>query len=110
MREWFGVLGAPAAWALDELVSLYAHEGSCTVLGLRDADPVLVVTGLLMLAVAAAAFLVARAGRVPVNDDTAAVDQRPFMSRAGTIISAVFFFGILLRFLSVFFVAPCRYP
>ncbi len=110
MRELFGVLGAPAAWAIDELVSLYAHEGSCTVFRLHNPDPVLVLTGALMLAVAAAAFLVSRSARLPVSDDTAAVDQRPFMSRAGTIISAVFFFGILLRFLSVFFVAPCRYP
>ena len=109
MREWFGVLGAPLAWAIDELVSLYAHEGSCTVLGLHNADPVLVVTGVLMLAVAGAAFVISRKGRVPSGDDTAAIDQRPFMARAGTIISAVFLFGILLRFLGVFFVAPCRY-
>ena len=110
MREWFGVLGAPLAWLIDELVSLYAHEGSCTVLGLHHADPVLVITGILMLGVAAAAFLVSRRARVPATDDTVAADQRPFMARAGTIISAVFFFGILLRFLSVFFVPPCRYP
>ena len=110
MREWFGIFGAPAAWAADELLSLYIHEGGCTVLGLRDPTPLLAVTGVLMLGVAGAAFVVSRLARPRAVDEAAVADQRPFLSHAGTIISVVFFFGILLRVLGTFFVAPCRFP
>ncbi|HEY2804381.1 MAG TPA: hypothetical protein VGI92_00830 [Gemmatimonadales bacterium] len=116
---WFGVLGGPAAWAADELASIYVHEGSCNVFGvtrlLGAPSPMvlLIAIGLAMMGVAAAAFAVSAAHVVSASGDSMddeITDQRPFLARAGRITSGVFFFGILLRFITVFFIASCRYP
>jgi len=37
-------------------------------------------------------------------------DQRRFMAHAGLILSALFFYGIVLRFITVFFLHPCVFP
>ena len=74
----------------------------------------LVVVGLLMGAVAALALVTSWRSMQALGRDTGAdgtiPDRRSFMAHAGVILASLFTFGIVLRFITVFFVVPCRYP
>ncbi len=117
-RLWFGVAGPPLAWAVDELVSLYVHDSSCLVygnprlFGQPFARIALLIVGALMLCTAVSAGLGALATSRRIGRDSGGgeltVDQDRFMARAGMLSAVVFGFGILLRFITVLIVTPCR--
>lgn len=113
---WFGVFGAPAAWSVDDVASTYMHEGSCGhYLGSAGTAPVLLVIGGIVLgAVALFAGITAWRSLVALGIDNGEngtiVDQRRFMAHFGVGVSALFFYGIVLRFVTVFFLHPCVFP
>lgn len=113
---WYGIFGAPAAWSVDDVLSTYLHEGSCArVLGHASTAPVLlIVAGLVLLGVAAFAGVTAWRSLAALGLDNGGngtiTDQRRFMAHAGVILSALFTYGIILRFITVFFLHPCVYP
>jgi hypothetical protein len=115
---WWGIAAGPVAWSADELASLYFHEASCNVFGgprlfgLPAASVALVLIGLAAGALAASGAVTAFRARARLGRDTGEgptrPDQRRFMAHAGIILSLIFFFGIVLRFMTTFFLAPCR--
>ncbi len=113
---WFGIFGGPAAWSADDVLSTWLHEGSCAgILGSAGTAPVLlVVAGAVLLAAAAFAGLTAWRSLSALGLDNGrngtVTDQRRFMAHAGIILSALFTYGLLLRFITVFFLSPCVYP
>lgn len=113
---WFGIVGAPAAWSVDDVLSTWMHEGACArVLGHASTAPVLLVIGGLGLgAIAVFAGVTAWRSLVSLGLDNGRngtiTDQRRFMAHAGVILSAIFSYGIVLRFITVFFLHPCVFP
>jgi hypothetical protein len=113
---WYGVLGAPLAWSVDDVASIWMHEGACErFLGHPSTAPVLlVIGGLVFGGVALFAGITAwrslRALGIDNGGNGTIMDQRRFMAHFGVGVSALFFFGIVLRFITVFFLHPCVFP
>jgi hypothetical protein len=112
---WFAVLGGPAFWTLDELAAFFWHQSWCAASIRYGESPFsgewigLVIIGLIGIAGIVAAGL---AGWRVVRDmghDTGrngtVTDRRRFMGHAGMIMSILFLFGTLLRFIAIFFVS-----
>ncbi len=112
---WFGVLGAPAAWSVDDVLSVWMHEGACErYLGHPATSVVLlIIGGAILLAVAVLAGVTAWRSLTALGVDNGMngtiTDQRRFMAHFGVGVSALFTFGIVLRFITVFFLHPCIY-
>jgi hypothetical protein len=119
---WFAFFGAPAAWTIDELFALAFHTDACDYFraehftGLPSVPIALVIAGLLMLATAAAAgYTGLRIYRHVGEEPTDTIygpggnvrDRVRFMALGAMIFSGLFLFGILLRFITVFFIRPC---
>ncbi len=114
---WWGIFAAPIAWSVDEVASLYFHEGACMVwgsprmFGLPAFTVALALIGLLMGGIAASGAVTAFRARWALGADTGQgptrLDQRQFMAHAGIILSVLFLFGIVLRLLTTFFIPPC---
>jgi hypothetical protein len=113
---WYGIFGAPVAWSVDEIASTWLHEGSCErYLGRASTAPVLlVIVGLVCLAAAVFAAVTAWRALAALGIDNGengtVTDQRRFMAHFGVGASALFCFGIVLRFITVFFLHPCVFP
>lgn len=113
---WFAILGGPVAWTIDSLAAVFLEESWCAgATTHREAAfggifPLLIVIGILMAAGAVTAGLVGWRAMDAVGMDTGrdgtAHDRRRFMAHAGTLISMLFLFGIVLRWIAVFFVDP----
>ncbi|HJX08673.1 MAG TPA: hypothetical protein VJ736_11450 [Actinomycetota bacterium] len=96
---WFGILGAPAAWAAQLLLSDAFAEVGCEAGGFSSISLVLVVITLAALAVAVAAGVVAfvrlRQTRAR-DDDPARLERMRFMALCGCLSSALFVILIVL--------------
>jgi hypothetical protein len=96
---WFGILGPPAAWAAQLLLSDAFAEVGCEAGGFSSMSLVLVVITLVALAIAVAAGIVAfvRFRRVGSSDEDAArVERMRFMTLLGCLSSGLFVVLIVL--------------
>jgi hypothetical protein len=96
---WFGILGPPAAWAAQLLLSEAFAEVGCEAGGFSSMSPVLVFITLAALAIAVAAGIVAfvRYRQAPSSDgDDARIERMHFMTLLGCLSSGLFIVLILL--------------
>lgn len=96
---WFGILGPPAAWAAQLLISDAFAEVGCEAGGFSSISLVLVVITVAALAIAVAAGVVAfvrfrRTGSM--DDDPARVERMRFMTLLGCMSSGLFVVLIVL--------------
>lgn len=121
---WFALFAPPAAWTADELVSISVHYDYCaaltghTFVPFKGTTAVLIVVGLVMLAVSISAGLLGWRAHSALNRGRADAersdtgrgdtdqDRRRFMAHAALILSALFSYGIILRWITVFFITP----
>jgi hypothetical protein len=111
---WFGILGPPAAWAAQLLLSEAFAEVGCEAGGFSSMSLVLVLITLAALAVAVAAGIVAlvRYRQAPARDgDTARVERMRFMTMLGCLSSGLFIVLIVLGGIVPHLVMPsCTTP
>jgi hypothetical protein len=96
---WFGILGPPAAWAAQLLISDAFAEVGCEAGGFSSISLVLVVITVAALAIAVAAGVVAfaRFRRTrSQDDDPARLERMRFMALLGCMSSALFVVLIVL--------------
>ena len=126
---WFGLFGAPAAWAV-QLISNYALNAHFCYPGdtpLASPDfggvrAVGLVMSAVLLVVAAAALAVAmrswrrtrqegRRNRSPDHHETVEVGEgrTRFMAMAGILVSGIFLFGVLMNGLPLIAMPGCAY-
>jgi hypothetical protein len=115
---WFAALGPPAAWSVDSLAAIAVHHDYCAALLGRipalepwgGATVVLVAIGVVMLVVSLAGGAIAWRAHAALGDDTGQgdtdVDRRRFMARAALLSCALFSYGIVLRTITLAFLAP----
>ena len=110
---WLGVLGAPAAWALLLVAGYLFEEVQCS----RGSDAwgfdakigntaLAVATALVGLASLAAAYATWRTARRPEARDVRG--RLEWMGFCGLLVSALFFFLILMTGFGVNSVSPCH--
>jgi hypothetical protein len=100
---WFGLLAAPLAWSLQELLGYGLSARACgavTRIGVAE----MVVT-LAAIVVAGSALLVSRSSsrRLGVEGGS---DR--FMAAGGTLVSVIFLFGILMNLVGYLLAPACR--
>jgi hypothetical protein len=96
---WFGILGPPAAWAVQLLISDAFAEVGCEAGGFSSISLVLVVITVATLAVAVAAGIVAfvRFRQTRARDDgPARLERMRFMALLGCMSSGLFIVLIFL--------------
>jgi hypothetical protein len=96
---WFGILGPPAAWAAQLLLSDAFAEVGCEAGGFSSISLVLVVITVAALAIAVAAGVVALVGfrrTRSSDDDGARLERMRFMTLLGCMSSALFVVLIVL--------------
>jgi hypothetical protein len=113
---WFAVAGGPAAWSLDTLAAIAIENDYCAHGAAGISSPGGGVTTLLLgiaLTAAAVAVLAGLTGWRHVRDAGADTglgdtddDRRRFMARFGVVISALTLFAIVMRMITVLFIAP----
>lgn len=117
-RLWFGLFGAPAAWAVQLIVNYALIAHACYPATVPLARPVISGARGISFAVAAACLgvaccaawvawrSVADARREPANGGAAAGRER-FMARAGLIVSVLFTFAVLMAATPIFARGAC---
>ncbi len=113
---WFAVLGGPAAWSVDHLVSFFLHQSYCAAVTSHQLIPfraprlwmllVGIVTGAVAVLAALAALRAMRAVGSDSGRDGTSLDRRRFMAHAGLIMSVLFLYGIVLITSGIAFVDP----
>ena len=96
---WFGILGPPAAWAAQLLISDAFAEVGCEAGGFSSISLVLVVVTLVALAIALAAGIVSfvRYRGAPARDgDATRLERMRFMTLLGCMSSGLFVILIVL--------------
>jgi hypothetical protein len=122
---WFGIFGAPAAWALQTIVdySLVAHycfPGDSPVRspafgGVRGtavaASAILVITALVAMVTAIRSWSATRHGNTAEHHELLEVSEgrARFMAFAGVLLSAVFLFALLMNALPLITNSICMY-
>lgn len=110
---WFAVAGGPVAWSIDMLTSVAVDHDYCAHARLgpptgNAALPLLAIS-VVALVVTIAAGLAGWRSLGTDGPDTGLgetdLDRRRFMARFGVVISVLTFFAIMLRMVTVFFVA-----
>jgi hypothetical protein len=110
---WYGVFGAPFAWAVQHVTGFGLTQASCGLAGSRTGVSLDTWT-LLVTALAAAAAILAGAAAIAVYRATQDVGEEPpgsrihFLSIIGMTISPLFLAIILMSGLGSFFLANCR--
>ncbi len=122
-RLWFGIVAAPAAWALAELAGYVLVARGCASRhagGARYATPPALTAflglAILCLLLAIAGLLVARANwrRLDRSSapsgaaETTAMGRARFLARSGTIAGALFVLGLLLMVILPPLLQPCN--
>lgn len=99
---WFGLLAAPLAWSLQELLGYGLSARACTATQGFGVAELVVTAGALLLA--GAALVVSRSAwrRVGASGDT---DR--FMALGGVIVSGIFLFGVVMNLAAYFLVPSC---
>jgi hypothetical protein len=114
---WFGLFGAPAAWAV-QLISNYALLAhfcfptttplSAPTFGGTRAVAIVVTAVLLIVAIVA---LLTSLRSARMTGETDATDAGPgrvrFMARASVLVSGIFVYGILMAALPLISMRPC---
>jgi hypothetical protein len=108
MREWFGVLGAPLAWAGQLTFGSQVEELACGrgLSVMADREAVLVAIGGAALAVAVLASVAAFRSVAASDGD----DVQPFLARSGVFLSLVFGVLIAMGVVQVLVNDPCAIP
>ena len=120
---WFGLLGAPIAWSLQELVNVSLAGYACYPHDVPLATPLWPQLGVLSFSVEAIAIIIAiAAGVVALTNWRRSRDEKPgdahqllgsgdgrtrFMAMAGMMTSLLFLIGIALSALNLVAVPPC---
>lgn len=118
---WYGILGAPVAWAVEEMLGWLLNSGSCpsgspagvggtpTILGARE----------ILLGVAAAALLAALAAlAIGIKEWSSSQDcglssiqsraRSDFLAAIAVLVSFVFTLAILLESAALFILPTCE--
>jgi hypothetical protein len=107
-RLWFGLVAAPAAWAVDGLLGWFFGAQICTAMSIATVRIIVGVLGLAALAVAAAGLSVGVANwRVAAGEPRPAADRVEFMSLGGVLVSTAFVIGIFWAALNPLFIGVC---
>jgi hypothetical protein len=117
-RLWFGVLAAPAAWLLMEIVGYYLAARSCEpgtggvpLTGVSNLRTTHVILDVIALVVASIGLLTAvrswRALPQPRGEATAARGRAHFMAFLGVLTSVLFLGGLVLFGVPAFLVNVC---
>jgi hypothetical protein len=120
---WFGLLGAPAAWSVQELASYAVVAHACFPSWQPYALPTIpgtwtiaVVVSLLMIAVALAGVVTAwrswgrtepRTVRSGFHQAEVGEGRTQFMAFSGLLVSGMVLYTMVLNFLMLFLVPPC---
>jgi hypothetical protein len=112
---WFGLLGAPIAWAVHFVicygligVACVAGWSQFVLLGLNSVTALVALSTLLTLPAIIAAGLVARRALLQAREQDGAVAERDvYMGRAGLMISGFFLLVVAFEGLIVFVWPPC---
>jgi len=119
---WFGLFGAPAAWSLQLMVSYALTAHGCFPVSEPLAAPFFgglwaldLVVSLAAVAAAAAAGATAwRSWRVTRGERPGGPEhlesgwgRTHFMALAGTLVSGLFFLGVIMAGIPLFLVSPC---
>jgi hypothetical protein len=102
---WFGLLGAPAAWAVQELASYALASHGCAHAGGSGGAWAAAVSVVAVLVGAAAALVAARSWR---DDGGAEAGPAGFMSFAGMLTSGLFLVALIMNLLLTWAGPPCR--
>jgi len=118
-RMWFGILGAPFAWAAQGLLGWFIASAGCgrapaaarwlTDAGVRGTEIGISVVALLVAISALNVGL--QAWRNSADRSIAAVDGRAtadFLAAVALVVSVLFTLGILWAALSAFVLSPCE--
>ena len=121
--HWFGLLGAPIAWSLQELVNVSLAGHACYPHDVPLAMPLWPQLGGIAIWVEAVAFVICiAAGLVAFASWRRSRNEKPgdahqllgsgdgrtrFMAMAGVIMSVLFLIGTALATLNLLTVAPC---
>jgi hypothetical protein len=115
LLAWYGVLGAPLAWAVELLAGYGTQEAACSrgsssASFAGNADSAIGALTVVMLLVAVGGALAARAaGRALAEGEIEDPRGRvAFMARFGTIASLLFALAIVLSGIPIFWVESCR--
>jgi hypothetical protein len=115
---WFGLFGAPAAWAI-QLISSYAlFAHFCYPKGTPLSAPAfggtrvvaIVVSLALVLVAALALFVSIRSARSTATGEESAgagEGRIRFMARAGVLVSGIFVYGTLMAAIPLISMRPC---
>lgn len=114
-RLWFGLLGAPIAWAMHFAICYSLIGIACAagwdrnqLLGLNSVAALVLLSTLAALPVALAALAVARrVGRHAGQQDQAQAERDRHMSRAGLLAGGFFLLALLFEALIALVVQPC---
>jgi hypothetical protein len=115
---WFGLFGAPAAWALQLIVSYALVAHFCfpqteplpsPAVGATHAVTIVVSAALILVAVLALIVAI-RSVRATGSDEDAAdvrAGRARFMARAGLLVSGIFVYGTIMAALPLVSMRPC---
>jgi hypothetical protein len=95
-RLWFGLVAAPAAWTVAELVGYIVASNDCS-----RGNPVVVGLSALMAVLAAAGLFVA------LRNLGAGESRERFMALSGVLVSALLLLNIVYFGVPPFLVNPC---
>jgi hypothetical protein len=118
---WFGLFGAPAAWALQLIASYalvahfcYPHTTPLSTPAFDGTRPVAIVVSVVLVAVAALALFVAVRAVRSTDDvkkpEEVGTGRTRFMARAGVFVSGIFVYGTLMATLPLFSMQLCSLP
>jgi hypothetical protein len=117
-RVWFGLLGAPGAWALHFLAAYGLMEAGCaaswhqsSIAGLNGVAAAVLLATILTIPALLAAGLVAHSLLRRARDDTdrsdAAIASDAHIGQAGLILSALFLLAVIFETVPVLVLQPC---
>ncbi len=107
-RLWFGLLAAPAAWAIDGLVGWFFGARICTAMSIGAVRVTVGVLSLAALLVAAWGWIVGYdAWRRVASEPRPAGDRVEFMALGGVLVSTAFVVGLFWAALNAVFIDVC---
>jgi heme/copper-type cytochrome/quinol oxidase subunit 2 len=112
---WFGLLGAPGAWALQHTAGIFLTEANCRAASTAggwqihlDAWTIVLTAGGLLIALAAGAAAVATFRRTRDQGEEPPASRIHFLSVVAITVTPLFIFIMLMSGLGVIFLVGCR--